>query len=520
MGQRNNLKVKEKIKISGNFILSSLFLVCIIFSINFITAESDVLDDLGRISGHYYDDGSSKLLTYYGATANVQSVKFNDVSGEVINSFFDQHGNRLSLEYIGQAERNIYYAYYPDNRVKTITKDNIKLTYVYDLSGNVNNEIQTDISKNKVTEVKYSYSGDLLNSITYPGKTIIYSYVAGNIAQEKVLSTYDSEKVQEEINYEYDSDGSLAKATDNTGVVSSFNYDGDKISSQEVGGRVIYDKSTPLEDKYCTNEDGSGACFVAGTYDSAGLPSSNNYYNFVWENGVLSEEIPKDGSPSTKFEYDLDGFLIKSYEDEKNYRLYRYNPLGDIASIEYHIPGNSYNSYFTGSVISNLFYSFLSLTGFAITGEVVDEDETISSTYYATFPGNEESLISEPEFNILIAEYEAENGEIIIDDANTCYDLDGDVSYANSLFNASYVFFNNQYSFDVCETNSSVKEYYCGRTIPLIGSVVQKSKTENCQFGCSNGACLTNFIINITIPGNQTINITEFPSEPEKPELA
>jgi hypothetical protein len=47
-----------------------------------------------------------------------------------------------------------------------------------------------------------------------------------------------------------------------------------------------------------------------------------------------------------------------------------------------------------------------------------------------------------------------------------------------------------------------VQEYYCGRTFPLFGDFIAKSKLVDCKYGCVEGACLEK-------PANETQTCSE-----------
>ena len=89
----------------------------------------------------------------------------------------------------------------------------------------------------------------------------------------------------------------------------------------------------------------------------------------------------------------------------------------------------------------------------------------------------------------------------------SCFDFDEKLGFANSLFSASSVFSKGAFSYDTCETNASVREYYCGINFlrfdfwNAFSDKVVKSTVRNCEYGCENGACLNS-------PSTQTIPLT------------
>lgn len=79
----------------------------------------------------------------------------------------------------------------------------------------------------------------------------------------------------------------------------------------------------------------------------------------------------------------------------------------------------------------------------------------------------------------------------------TCVDWDNRDGFNSSLFNSNYVIKSNINHFDSCQTNQSVKEYYCGIDLfrwdfwNAFSDKVVKSTIRECEFGCFNGACLS-----------------------------
>jgi len=95
----------------------------------------------------------------------------------------------------------------------------------------------------------------------------------------------------------------------------------------------------------------------------------------------------------------------------------------------------------------------------------------------------------------------------------------------------SFSVYNTTKYVNTCTLNGGINQYYCGYNLfrldfwNVFTDKVIKTRTINCAYGCSNGVCLPQLIINSslnqTIPINSTINNTnsqaDLPPEPQAP---
>jgi YD repeat-containing protein len=560
MKKRESMEVKYGLIAAITAFIAMSFLALLSLQIDCVSAyeESDypieVFDNYGRIVKlDYLDDNYDVRYFYFDTTINIARV---DVGYGKEVYFYDRNGNLLAEEYLGYPEKNIYYTYYIEGNLGTITKGDVRISFTYDADNRVSGKKTTIISKHKTTIETYTYDidGNLIQ-IKYPGKTVNYTYdTGGNLLSEAMNRIVDGEKLKEEASYSYDDAGNILGVSDNTGVQTNYSYESVNYDCEEIrcldtncadpeNCTTLYDCSSetcvPYEcasydfvDSTCSYDrlksrdvnnfkvnityDGEGEitgyckdtqCYLPlEKYNDDGLLIEDDEYTYAYDKDYqLISSTHKKSKQTVKYEYDSEGNLKKRIYGANDYEEYKYDPLGNVINIHYVYPTGEYESPGTGNVMKNFFMSFLSLiTGNAITGNAVAESGEVD--YYFTSPGDIDSAYIESEFDQVVSDYEDENGEIPEDEEfSSCIDADYTGVAGESYFNASYVLDNYAYYYDSCKDNFTLSEYYCGFDIGLFKvKKIAKEKLYDCEFGCLGGACLKQ-VANETTPGNETM---------------
>ena len=138
-------------------------------------------DLLGREILVDYLNGTENDIqyVYFGITYNIQRV----IVGLGLEIFeYNETGNLLAESYVNTPELNMYYSYYPDGNLETVSKDDGSSTYfVYDSQDRVT-DMYPEWGGTRVPE-HYEYDDqDRITEISSPGRTTRYIYDSeGNI---------------------------------------------------------------------------------------------------------------------------------------------------------------------------------------------------------------------------------------------------------------------------------------------------------------------------------------------------
>jgi hypothetical protein len=542
---------KKLLSFIGFFSLSILIFSLVSVSLVLADTSTDEFDRTKLVDNP--GDDEDVLYTYYGDTWNVKSIS---VGYGKFTTYYDVSGNLLAEEYLGYPLRNRYYTYYFNGLLGTITKrENGKDTltsFEYDDQARIVKQRTRIDWKNKATEKTFAYdSQSRISKIAYPGKTIEYTYYNEGVLKDKIDTiketfTYtDGQKTSSIAYYLYDTKGNIVDVTDNTGASVKYVYDTIDYTCQEVkcintvcdnpencytfydatgqpyqcaeytfvDSTCSYDRlKTRIINNFQVNLDYTGDGSISKytsvaesgnkdyipieQYNDDGFLTEDDYYKYSYDSQdkLANLEIKEAlENKNVEFSYDQEENINKAIYASNNYEQYYYDALGNMFLIDYYYPKTAPTSVFTGAAIKNFFFNLFS----SITGHVIETTtaDTALVTYIATSPGDEDSFVSESDFDLLVSEYEGENGVIVNDIANwACEDFDmfGNSSYYDSLFNSSFVFDNGNYYFDSCQDNDTLVESYCGINIfQSWTQKVHKTRTESCRYGCMYGACLS-----------------------------
>lgn len=201
-----------------------------------------LVDDEGKITYYNYDCGSGLLMskgknndstknTQYkysgiGALTAVEQAITNTVTGETINQ---------------KVEYN-----YTDDVITSIYHNGVLYEYTYNAKGQVENvsvKEETEEGIDTDFSVEYEYEKDNVGCVNFGnGSSITYVYDGNRITQ----TIYDNGKTGDEnktfiYSYEYASDGSIAKMTDEvSNIVTTYS---DNNCTVVKDGKTIYSKS-------------------------------------------------------------------------------------------------------------------------------------------------------------------------------------------------------------------------------------------------------------------------------------
>ena len=250
-------------------------------------------DKRGRLVKTTYDDGSF-TADEYDIHGRVVSTRLRD--GNTLKYTYDSQGNVTSIT--DSLNVTVQYRYDNAGRLTAVTDGNgSTTTYAYDAAGNCIGQTTPD-----KTHVKMTY--DALGRMT---------------SVSSVTSTYGEVSVR----YEYDALGRVIKTTDETGAVTSFEYDAmDNLTA-------VYDGEGNKTASY--TYDGAGN-MLTGT-DAFGNTVKNFYDTRTGQLVRMVNNVNSAAESVYTYEYDTAGRLVSSTDPLSGISTYTYDKTGNISSV-------------------------------------------------------------------------------------------------------------------------------------------------------------------------------------------
>lgn len=475
------------------------------------------LDSLDRITFiDYLDNYFDRNYTYYENTSNVHNLNVGN-SGESYE--YDEYGNLIG-EFYGSYDEDLIYSYNllsEDMPLSTVFGGGGVVKFGYFSGGNLQSD--SVIVDGKKFAVKYEYDANDCISKIVNLKTK-YTFINNEdclVLREETLTMINGNEYQEKSggNYTYNSYGQPTSFLDDLGTQPTWSYQNitfaclessindsfvdsectySKLSGKKVNNYTVNVSSGDIE-SYNTS---TGGLFTPNvTLDDNGYVISDDIYEYSFGDNyseldkILADGFGEDSSDLVMdFSYSEDGELVSTdYISELGsvQESLGYDPLNRIAYKELTSDGSST---ITAAVIKNLF------TGFALLGGA--EPVRI---YYAS-AGDSSSGITAEEYNELIKpeniwpelaeEYKgSENSDWL---KYFCQDLDAGENETVIFGAVDFDLTGREY--DYCQDNVNLVENYCGNaTFQSLDfwtvKTVPKTFVQVCQYGCSEGRCLT-----------------------------
>jgi len=320
-------------------------------------------DDLGRLRQLIDADGNPVELIY-DPDNSIQQVE--DQLGNVTTFEYDDRGN--VLRETDPDGGIITRSYDGNNNVLTQTDaNNLTTTFTYD--GNRNILTESDPLGNTVTYTYDNFS-NILTTEDASGIIVTNTYNPdnGNLTQISgqpngtLTFSYDASGNIESFNdangstaFTYDVFGNISQQTDAENTVTTFEYDNNGNTTQEITTRTLADGTTATlvtlmeyddENRLTKVTDAEGNV-TETIYNSAGerieqIDALGRSTKYIYDDrGLLIETILPDGTPGNdndnprmQTEYDAEGQVIAEIDELGRRTEYRYDDLGrQIATI-------------------------------------------------------------------------------------------------------------------------------------------------------------------------------------------
>jgi len=445
---KNNVKIyfsnymmkKTKLLVLG-------FVLLILIPLISANSPNYVYDDLDRLTMvDYPGEMEDVKYEYYGDTNIIFTMNIG--AGTYIYTY-DENGDIKKEEFEGHPERNVYYEYYSDGKIASISRNGIYIDYSYDSLGRIRTEVTVKGGITTWSQYKYD-SEDRITKIITPSRISEYSYDSNNnLISEKITEKIDGQEVIEEFNYEYD-DEYVIQQTDNFGRKIEDEYE----LVQETMGGETYEytrlKSRIINDAYAIDyvyeeDPNTGERIVKTCANRVGCIAPDQEYNnegllvrdnverivYTYNDDYQPESIgviELDGEVSEEeitYAYEDDLLAEAHYKDGSWDHYKDYDALDRIFQLEYYPATENPQNIITGSAILNTITGFIT----KITGMPVAEPETI--TYYAATPGDLSTLVTEEQLRELTKDENLEpETRVFFKKYRYCTDNDLDYYYS------------------------------------------------------------------------------------------
>ena len=267
-----------------------------------------ITNDLGKVSTYSYD---GSLMTN-----TTEEVQYHELQSNIVKTITPtgEEGDKHLEEVISYDDRN---------NVKTETDEEGNVTeYTYGDSQNPDLETKVkEISADGVTtsEIAYEYDnkGNLIKETDYIEKTVTrYTYDNDGNATESIETLVDKDA-----NLNNVSSTVLSKGLDNSVDTSTFDNDGNTLTSSVTSGTI----SQTEENTY----DDLGR--IKTTTDEKNIVSSYEYDEFG-RTVSTTTTIPNKKPETTMMVYDLNGRVIEEIDKQDRKTTYQYDNMGRVVS--------------------------------------------------------------------------------------------------------------------------------------------------------------------------------------------
>jgi RHS repeat-associated protein len=259
-------------------------------------------------------------LTNYDYDLRDRLLSRTDPDGARVSYFYDPHGNRTSLTAsVGAASLTTTYTFDMLNRLETVTDPNLGVTrYTYDAAGNLT---RTEFPNATIETRSY----DRLNRLLYlenRGPTGVISshrYTLAPTGRRDAVVDHDGRRVD----YAYDALDRITREVITDAVLGdrTFDYTYDAVGNRltrndSVEGLTTY--SYDANDRLLTELalDTGLSTTTSYTYDNNGNLLSRTsatdqvFYNWDFENRLVSVDTNGDGTIDVRNEYDHSGIRV------------------------------------------------------------------------------------------------------------------------------------------------------------------------------------------------------------------
>ena len=304
-------------------------------------------------------DAEGKMTSYaYDVNGNVISVA---AEGKTMLYDYDATGNLIGYT---DERGNVYaYTYDMDGRQTSVTVNGKTTSYIYDDNGNY-----TSVTDANGNSCLYNYNADgmLFQFTDANGNVTTYTYNDANDLTRITYAdgtfeayTYNSEgeltgwtgRAGQTAAYTVDANGNYSDIIYSDGKENSFTYTVDDylLSANDIAftydadGNIIAQSFTDGRSiQYTYNDDG----YVAGYIDELG--HGVNYIYTV--DGVYDVLTDENSGVIVDYDYDANGYLVKSAYGNGTYTTYSYDDFGQVIAID------NYGA--DGSVASFVHYTY------------------------------------------------------------------------------------------------------------------------------------------------------------------
>lgn len=272
----------------------------------------------GKVLKTTKDSGKVSTYSYDGSlvTNTTEEVQYHELQSNIVKTITPtgEEGDKHLEEVISYDDRN---------NVKTETDEEGNVTeYTYGDSQNADLETKVkEISADGVTtsEIAYEYDnkGNLIKETDYIEKTVTrYTYDNDGNATESIETLVDKDA-----NLNNVSSTTLSKGLDNSVDTSTFDNDGNTLTSSVTSGTI----SQTEENTY----DDLGR--IKTTTDEKNIVSSYEYDEFGRVKKTITK-IPNKEPETTMTIYDLNGRVAEETDKSSRKTTYQYDSMGRVIS--------------------------------------------------------------------------------------------------------------------------------------------------------------------------------------------
>jgi RHS repeat-associated protein len=341
--------------------------------ITFAYNEYGLIDTVTVEGPDPMDSNDERVYKYSYTTDAMGKVRLakRGLEGEIyFDEEFEYDSTTGELENIIDGEEHVYTIYYTSGEDTII-------------------EIEYPIDDPITESFEISY-GTNTTSVSFRGNNTVYAYdtngcVTGITNSLGYTTTYGYDATSwqiDEVEYYNKVGASTTEEAITTAVVYD-SYDNISIVTDDQGNTIEYDYIDPATQSYSlfdmpysvtiTSEDETESITTEYTYDTNGnvlteveanvTVATNTYYSGAWVDetnmgypGQLHTSTDRYGSV-TSYEYTVEGWLYRIYDDDDNYTEYEYdgmgNPIyitdaeGNITKTDYDLIGRKIKVYYT-----------------------------------------------------------------------------------------------------------------------------------------------------------------------------